>query len=90
LTAVDRNGGAWWPIVRAWQGGASSEWADEPLPDPDLYVHRTYAEEEVLPWDFIDHGISKRFLLAERRKAFLAVQTPPCDTSTCRVCGACP
>lgn len=90
LAAVDRNGGAWWPIVRAWQGGASSEWADEPLPHPDLYVHRTYAEEEVLPWDFIDHGISKRFLLAERRKAFLAVQTPPCDTSTCRVCGACP
>ncbi len=59
------------------------------LPEPDAYVHRSYGEEELLPWDFIDHRISKSFLRVERRKALLTRQTPPCDTTTCVACAAC-
>ena len=59
------------------------------LPHPDAFVHRSYGESERLPWDFIDHRINKSFLWVERRKALLARQTPPCDTTTCTSCAAC-
>lgn len=90
LTAVDRQEGDWWAVIRAWQAGRLGSSAGQELPHPDSYVHRAYGEDELLPWDFIDHRITKRYLLAERRKAFLGLQTAPCDTSTCRSCGACP
>ena len=57
--------------------------------DPDRFVHRAYPIDALLPWDFIDHRVDKRYLLAERRKAFAELQTPPCDTATCHTCGAC-
>ncbi len=59
------------------------------LPDPDFFVTRRYAPDEVLPWDFIDHHIHKWFLLSERKKAHYAHQTKPCDVTRCTVCGAC-
>jgi len=62
---------------------------DNGLPDPDRFVHRAYAQDELLPWDFIDHHIEKWFLLSERKKAHYHHQTPPCDVTQCKVCGAC-
>lgn len=59
------------------------------LPDPDFFVTRAYAHDELLPWDFIDHHIHKWFLLAERKKAHHEHQSPPCDVVRCTVCGAC-
>ena len=59
------------------------------LPDPDSFVIRDYAHDEVLPWDFIDHHVEKWFLLAERKKAQFEHQSPPCDVTRCTVCGAC-
>src|SRR5579872_883287 len=59
------------------------------LPNPDSYVTRHYADDEILPWDFIDHHIHKWFLLSERKKAHYEHQTPPCDVTRCVVCGAC-
>lgn len=76
-------GGAWWPaLAAARRDGAGGV-------DPDRFVHRAYPPGERLPWDFIDHGVDKRFLAAERRKAMAEIQTPPCDTHTCHACGAC-
>ena len=37
--------------------------------NPDFYVYRQKGIEEILPWDFIDHGISKEVLIAEYKKA---------------------
>jgi radical SAM superfamily enzyme YgiQ (UPF0313 family) len=37
--------------------------------NPDFYVYRERREEEILPWDFIDHGISKASLWREYEKA---------------------
>ena len=37
--------------------------------NPDFYVYRYKGTDEILPWDFIDHGISKQYLIAEYKKA---------------------
>ena len=55
--------------------------------DPDFYTVRGYDEKEVLPWDTIDVGISKNFLLRERKRAYEEVITPDCRES-CAGCGA--
>lgn len=55
--------------------------------DPDFYTVRGYAEDELLPWDMFDVGVSKRFLLSERKKAYDAVVTPDCRQG-CAGCGA--
>ena len=57
--------------------------------EPDFFVHRRYDPKEILPWDFIDHSVSKQYLLAEWRKALLGLQTQPCDVTTCHKCEAC-
>ncbi len=55
--------------------------------DPDFYTTRGYAEDEILPWDIIDVGIQKPFLLRERRRAYEAQVTPDCRQG-CSGCGA--
>jgi radical SAM superfamily enzyme YgiQ (UPF0313 family) len=74
---------AWWPTLKVLRGGRSG------IVDPDRFVGRSYRLDALLPWDFIDHSVDKRYLLAERRKAFAELQTPPCDTATCHACSAC-
>lgn len=39
-----------------------------------------------LPWEFIDCGVTRRYLLAEREKAYAAQPTPSCNKG-CRGCG---
>lgn len=55
--------------------------------DPDFYTTRGYALDEVLPWDIIDCGVTKEFLLRERKKAYEAKTTPSC-AEQCSGCGA--
>jgi radical SAM superfamily enzyme YgiQ (UPF0313 family) len=56
-----------------------------------FFVHRQRSSTELLPWDFIDHGIDKAFLWNEYQRALAAKTTPPCpmDPDRCRVCGVC-
>jgi len=82
LLAIHAAGGAWWRAIREHRHAAGGT-------DPEFYVRRTYASDEILPWDFIDHSIHKRFLWVERTRAYAERQTPPCDVTVCRVCGAC-
>ncbi len=37
--------------------------------NPDFYVYRKRTREEILPWDFIDHGVPKDFLWKEYQEA---------------------
>lgn len=37
-------------------------------PHPDFWVYRRKDPGEILPWDFIDHGVRKSFLVEEYRK----------------------
>lgn len=55
--------------------------------DMEFYTTRGYGEDELLPWDPIDVGVSKPFLLRERRQAYLGKITPDCRVS-CAGCGA--
>ena len=52
-------------------------------------MHRAYDHDERLPWDFIDHQVRKLYLWTEHEKAIRERETPPCDVSTCKTCGAC-
>ncbi len=45
--------------------------------------------EETLPWDHIDLGIKKEFLLAERERAYRAEITKDCRWGRCVKCGVC-
>jgi len=83
LERLHADPGGWWHTLRGLRGGCQD------VVDPDRFVHRAWDTGEVLPWDFIDHGVDKRYLVAERRKAHAELQTPPCDTHTCHSCGAC-
>jgi radical SAM superfamily enzyme YgiQ (UPF0313 family) len=55
--------------------------------DPAFFVHREAGLEETLPWDFLDHGLTKRFLAREYRRGVGAKLTPKCAVETCRACG---
>ncbi|MFQ8767328.1 MAG: TIGR03960 family B12-binding radical SAM protein [Oscillospiraceae bacterium] len=55
--------------------------------DPEFYTTRGFAEDEILPWQTIDIGVSKEFFLRERALAYESVTTPDCRTK-CAGCGA--
>ena len=55
--------------------------------DPDFFVHREAGVGEVLPWDFIDQGLTKAFLAREYRRGVGSKLTPKCAVETCRACG---
>ena len=55
--------------------------------DGDFYTVRGYGEDELLPWDTIDVGVTKKFLKLERKRAYEAKITPDCRHG-CAGCGA--
>ena len=55
--------------------------------DDRFYANREFGEDEVLPWDVIDCGVTKEFLLRERHRAREGKTTPNCRES-CSGCGA--
>jgi radical SAM superfamily enzyme YgiQ (UPF0313 family) len=77
--------GKWWQELQAMRRGVHPEVSL----DPDRFVHRTYEQDAVMPWDFIDHHINKDYLWLERRRALAERETEPCDVATCQTCGAC-
>ncbi len=77
LEAAHANGGNWPKTFKASRI------------DADFYVRRERNDDEIFPWDFIDHGIRKSYLLAEYRKAMRGDITAPCDVEVCRRCGVC-
>ena len=55
--------------------------------DPDFYTVRERSYEEILPWEHIDVGVTKKFLIDENEKAKMGVTTPNCREK-CSGCGA--
>lgn len=55
--------------------------------DPDFYVRRRRSFDELLPWDHIDYGVTKKFLLRECELAYKNTTTPNCREK-CSACGA--
>jgi len=77
LSHVNTNRGNWAKTLKA-----------SPL-DTAFYINRERRSEELLPWDFIDHGIKKSFLIKEYQKALLGRKTLPCQMNSCGKCGVC-
>ena len=55
--------------------------------DMDFYNKRERYETEVFPWDFIDIGVTKEFMLREWKTALGETETPNCR-QRCSGCGA--
>lgn len=89
-------------LYRAWQKGCKfdgwSEFFDmdywleafaEAGIDPEFYAYRTIGYDEILPWDHLDCGVRKEYLIREHQKALAAVITPDCRGGKCSACGVC-
>jgi radical SAM family uncharacterized protein len=70
------------------QGNWPKTFKSSPI-NPDFYVLRERFLDEVLPWDFIDHGIRKSFLKTEYKRALQGKTSPPCPIESCNICGVC-
>lgn len=55
--------------------------------DPAFYANRRRSFDEILPWDHIDYGIKKDFLINECKRAYQSTTTPNCRQD-CSHCGA--
>lgn len=98
LARGDRRVGA--SILRAYEKGSLYDaWGEnfdnelwmsafrETGVDPDFYTCRVRKESEILPWDFIDIGVTKKFLWREWQNAQAASVTKNCRQG-CSGCGA--
>lgn len=87
-------------LIKAWEKGCKfdswgehfkfREWLEafeECGVDPHFYANRKRDYNEVFPWDHIDVGVSKRFLIRENEKAYREELTSNCRVD-CSGCGA--
>ncbi len=94
----DRKVGA--AIYQAWKNGAKFDGWDNYFSydtwmtafetcgiDTDFYATRERSYDEILPWDFIDCGVTKEHLIRESERAKDALKTPNCRDA-CMNCGA--
>ena len=76
-------------ILDGWIDDFDTEGWEEALKEcgisPDEYT-RERAEDEILPWDFIDIGIDKQFFIRERKAAYAASVSGSC-LKKCNACG---
>ena len=87
LSRGDRRVGG---IIRAaLESGSWNRGIRESQVDTDFYVYRMRGKDEILPWDFIDHGIEKAYLWKEYERALKGQFTPPCNPPKCHRCGVC-
>jgi len=57
--------------------------------NPDFYARRERGEDELFPWDFIDHGVRKSYLWEEWQRAKEGKASPRCQVDICHRCGVC-
>lgn len=55
----------------------------------EFYANREIDKQAVLPWDHIQPGVNKQFLLREYERALQGELTGDCRRSTCEGCGVC-
>ncbi len=89
-------------LVSAWKKGCRLDgWSDmfrydlwkeafmETGIDPDFFTLRKRDDNEILPWEHIDSGVSPEFLNHEFNKAMLTETTSDCRENKCTGCGIC-
>jgi len=88
-------------VEEAWRRGARLDaWTDHFRLDTwreaaesvgvnlDNYL-RQRRDDEPLPWDHLDSGVTPEFIEEERRKADHGIYTPDCRVHGCQKCGLC-
>ncbi|MFQ6079080.1 MAG: TIGR03936 family radical SAM-associated protein, partial [Thermodesulfobacteriota bacterium] len=55
----------------------------------ESYANRRRAFSEVLPWEHIDSGIEKEFLLRDWERSMGGETSPQCAADSCEGCGVC-
>jgi len=89
LLSAYRNGARFDAWTEEFRPEAWSRAFEEAGVDPLEYL-RERDPAAPLPWDVVDPGIARGFLLAEREKASSGETTPDCRSAGCSACGACP
>lgn len=56
--------------------------------DAESYL-RERDPEQPLPWEHLASGVTRKFMLTERRRALEGAETPDCRYEACRSCGVC-
>lgn len=72
-------------------GGLSWSQAMRDLPfNPDFWVMRERGQDELFPWEVIDHGVRRTYLWEEYQRGLKGEKSGPCmPDENCRRCGAC-
>ncbi|OEF98354.1 TIGR03960 family B12-binding radical SAM protein [Desulfuribacillus alkaliarsenatis] len=89
-------------IYQAWKNGCkfdswteqfrNREWLmayQEVGIDPEWYAFRNFAYDEILPWEHISSGVSKKYLEIEYERALVGKTIEDCRTANCTGCGVC-
>ncbi|MDI3280907.1 MAG: TIGR03960 family B12-binding radical SAM protein [Bacillota bacterium] len=89
-------------LLAAWSRGAKLDsWSDhfryeawqqafsDAGIDPHFYATRPRALDERFPWEIVDAGVTREFLLRERERALAGLTTPDCRFAPCPQCGVC-
>ena len=89
-------------IQKAWELGARFDgWADfhnfplwqraieETGLEPEKYINTAIPTEAHLPWEHIDVGVNREFLLREQQRAYAEKSSPGCGAVDCTACGVC-
>ncbi len=89
-------------LIRAWKKGCRldgwsehmnlglwKEAVEEEGLDWEFLCQRERSMDEDLPWDHIDSGVTKEYLVSERKRALAAQVTTDCRYGDCSGCGIC-
>lgn len=87
IYAAYKNGCTYDSWTEHFKPEAWAKAAEEVGIDYDFYARRERSYDEVLPWDHIDIGVTKQFLMRENERAKQAATTPNC-AEKCSGCGA--
>jgi len=60
---------------------------DEAGISPEFYANRERRADELFPWEIIDPGIDRKFLLRELERSGKGETTPDCRFNRCHACG---
>ncbi len=88
LSMGDRRVGALLTKIDEYDGDLTKAFRGSDL-NTDFFVHRPKEPNEILPWDFIDHGLNKEFLIKEYKLALKETESDICDPGNCVRCGVC-
>lgn len=89
-------------LLTAWKNGAKFDgWSEHFKFDiwmeafksaglePSFYANRDRQLDEIMPWDHISCGVTKKFLVHEYEQAINEAGTQDCRHASCGACGVC-